>query len=285
MAEEGDSGSGPSIEQRATEMGWVPKDQWRGDPAHWADAGEYVRRGEQIVPILQSRERKTSQENQTLRSELQQMRQILQANQETIQALTEFNSADRLERAKTKKEQIISAITAARQENDVERETRLQDQLSQTNEAIRKAEEKPAQRQQQQPQQQDPNNDPVFREWRSQNSWFGTDQERTALAGGVAANLRAQNPNMPQKEFLEQVAARVSQVFDTNNRRAAPARVGGSGNGNGGSASAGKRYEDLPVAEKEACERFSKRVVGEGRAYKTQADWQKAYAAKYFEKE
>ena len=34
------------VEQKAIEQGWVPKDQWKGDPEEWRPAREFVERGE-----------------------------------------------------------------------------------------------------------------------------------------------------------------------------------------------------------------------------------------------
>ncbi len=40
------------IEQEAHNLGWVPLDQWRGDPEKWTDADTFVKRGKEIMPIL-----------------------------------------------------------------------------------------------------------------------------------------------------------------------------------------------------------------------------------------
>lgn len=56
--------SDPAMESRARDMGWAPKDKWRGDPEKWVDAKEFVRRGEEVLPIVTA-------ENRRLKAELE----------------------------------------------------------------------------------------------------------------------------------------------------------------------------------------------------------------------
>ena len=40
------------IEQEAITLGWVPQDQFKGDPAKWTDAETFVARGKEKVVLL-----------------------------------------------------------------------------------------------------------------------------------------------------------------------------------------------------------------------------------------
>ena len=40
------------IEEKAVAMGWVPLEEWKGDPEQHRPADEFVARGEQILPIV-----------------------------------------------------------------------------------------------------------------------------------------------------------------------------------------------------------------------------------------
>src|SRR5688572_12359429 len=42
----------PKIEAEAKEMGWKPKEAWKGDPEGWRPADEFVKRGKEILPIV-----------------------------------------------------------------------------------------------------------------------------------------------------------------------------------------------------------------------------------------
>lgn len=44
--------------ERAVRLGWVPRDEFRGDPARWTDYPAFLERGEQMLPIANERVRK-----------------------------------------------------------------------------------------------------------------------------------------------------------------------------------------------------------------------------------
>ena len=46
------------VEQEALQLGWIPQDQFRGDPAKWTDAETFVTRGKEILPILRKNNEK-----------------------------------------------------------------------------------------------------------------------------------------------------------------------------------------------------------------------------------
>lgn len=47
----------PEDISEATGMGWVPKDRFKGNPDLWRPAGEFVRRGREVLPIVQKTNR------------------------------------------------------------------------------------------------------------------------------------------------------------------------------------------------------------------------------------
>jgi hypothetical protein len=55
--EQAEAQDSPEDISEATGMGWVPKDKFRGNPDLWKPAAEFVRRGREILPIVQKRER------------------------------------------------------------------------------------------------------------------------------------------------------------------------------------------------------------------------------------
>ena len=46
--------STPDDISKAREMGWLPKDKWRGNPDNWRSAKEFVKRGEDFLPIIKA---------------------------------------------------------------------------------------------------------------------------------------------------------------------------------------------------------------------------------------
>ena len=48
----------PELEKRAKMMGWVPKEEFRGDITKWTPADQYVKRADELMPIMKTQMRK-----------------------------------------------------------------------------------------------------------------------------------------------------------------------------------------------------------------------------------
>lgn len=276
----------PDVEVRAREMGWIAKEEFKGDEAKWVDAQTFVERGESFVPFLKADRKRLESEVGQLKGQLAQVSNQFAASQESIEELKNFNANMARERAKSRRTELHAEIKAAREEEDVEKEGELMDELSEVNKTLKA--EPPARQQprQQQPRGEDHSQNPILQAWMSENSWFGKDAERTHLAQGVATALRADPANaslIGTKAFLDRVSARVEQIMPSGAPRNGYDRVEGGARSAGTGSSGGKSYADLPSDAKEACEKQAKKLVGEGRAFKTVEDWRKHYVTKYFE--
>lgn len=295
-----------AVEQRAREMGWSPKEQWRGNPDHWIDASTFVQRGEQVLPILQANLRQRDAQLATLRQTSQQQAEQLRAANEAIQVLTNISTEQGRTAAKEKRRELLKQQAQARTDGNTDLEIELGEQIADVTAEIQAGQEaaaastksgkKPQQQQRQQPpagdsgnndSQNDPTRDPNYIAFRDANPWFGTDRRKTALATAIGEELRADpaNANLVGKAFFDRITAEVNKVF-------APARpaskVEGAANGGGGNnageidPASGKSYADLPADAKEACLRQGKALIGEGKAFKTEAEWRKYYVSMYF---
>lgn len=278
----------PEVEARAKEMGWIPKEEFKGDEAKWIDAATFVERGETLLPIVKADRRRLEGEVGQLRGQLAQVTSQFQASQEAIEELKAFNANVTKERAKSRRAELHEEIKKAREDEDVEREGELMDELSEVNVILKeqpKARQNPPARQQQGG-NGDVQQNPVLQAWMQENSWFGKDPERTHLAQGIAMALRADPANsalVGTKAFLDKVSARVEEIMPSGARRNGHDKVEGGARSSGGGSGGGKTYADLPADAKEVCEKQAKRLVGEGRAFKTVEDWRKHYVTKYFE--
>jgi len=271
-----------SVEVRASEMGWVPQETFRGDPERWIDAETFVKRGEELMPLLRANNKKLQEELQGVRHSLTETQNLLKASAESIEALKEFNSKAVREQAKEKRTEIVDAIKQARESGDVETEMALTDQLQEQTAAI-KAAEKPAR---ETPSvTTDYSSTPDWKAWTAENEWFGQDKRKTALALGIADELRTNGEKILGKSFLDKVSAEVEKIFGEP-VRSGVSKVEGAGRSSGGNSSGsngGKSFSDLPNDAKQACEKQSDRLVGPGRAFKTKEDWRRHYVTKYFE--
>lgn len=274
--DEGSSGEAQAqrqaIETRAVEMGWSPKDQWRGDPTKWMDADVFVERGEQLLPFVRA-------ENRRLRERMEGQGQELNSLRSQIKELTDFNSEMTTERLKTKRVELTGKIKEARESGDVEAEMELADELAEVNTKIREPKTKSTNPS---PSESDPTQNPEFKEWTTANEWFGSDQRRTDYAMAVAQRLRVEK-GLSGRALLTAVGAEVAEVFGTNSRRREPSRVdSSSGTPPRNSEGNGRAYSDLPADARAVCDRQVAKFVGKGKAFATQKEWQTHFCKQYF---
>jgi hypothetical protein len=291
-------------------MGWSPKEQWRGDPNRWIDAPDFVKRGEEVLPILQGHSRKSDAKIQQLEAQLQRTTTLLTAAQESINVLTNLNTKASRDAAKDKRKELLRAQAQARRDENHDLEVELGEQIADQTAAIQQAEaevdgagedgkasttkgKKKAPAASADP-STNPVNDPIFQAWNAENTWFGTDNRKTALAVEIGREIRnsPEGAALQGRIFFDKVTEEVNKMF-TQHRQAAGSKVesggaggnGGNGSSNGGSGGAGgsgKSYSELPADAKAACERQSAWVVGEGRAFKDINAWRKHYTQTYF---
>lgn len=278
-----------SIEEKARELGWAPKESFRGDKEKWIDAEAYVKRGEELMPILRANNAKLLGEVSTLRGELSSTRDMLKAAAESIEALKEYNTEATLRTAKIESANLTEALKAARAEGDVEKEHEIAEQLEEHRQAIKEAGKPVVKKDEPVPTIKE---DPAFVTWREENPWFGQgpshDKRRSSVMLAIATELRNDpaNTGLKGREFLDKVVDELEKTFPSQEpRRSGNGKVEGGGRGSGGSGGGGdvgKTYSDLPADVKVVCDRQAGRLVGPNRAYKTLNDWRAKYAEDYF---
>jgi len=274
------------IETQAREMGWRPKEEFRGAEDKWVDAATFVERGEHVLPIVKATAERLRGDLTRTNAELTKVTEALKASQETIQALERYHQDDvkqKVEQARTKlKAELKEAIKAG----DVDAQTDLTVAIGELNSAEaaretedgeRKPERKPAP-------VKDYTNEPEFVAWRADNQWFGSDRAKTAIAYDITARLRSEGDKTVGRTFLDKVAVETSKEV---------ARLGGgrprgkveasrsSGSAGGGGVN-GKTYADLPADAKQACDSYERDLVGPDRRYKTADEWRQSYTKQFF---
>lgn len=286
-AEALESKASPEQQKAAAEMGWVAPDKFRGAPEKWIDADVFLERGEQIMPILRSTNKRLTGEISTLSRTVKELTDKLDASADSMTALKEFHSEEVKRRLAETKRELTADLKKAREDGNVDREVEIVGELSQLKpvEEAHKDDDKVAL-----PRKAPPASDPEYDAWKRDNPWFGVDHRKTALAIGIGNEIRSKEreEGVPDGEgikgraFLEKVQIELDQMF----------KPAGGGNGKvegarggGGGSQRGKRFADLPADAQNACHGFAGRLVGEGRAYKTMADWESAYVKDYYEGE
>lgn len=191
------------IEQKALEQGWVPQDQWTGEPDDWRPAKEFVDRGELFKKIDEVR-----RENKQLR---QGHEELLKHHQRVRQAAYE-------EALATLKAQKKAALA----EGDVDAVVEIDEKIDEQKEAHRQA--------QTQQVQQAAQTDPVFDSWVAKNAWYNADPVMKGAADEVARQVFLRGTR-DKEEILAAVEREVKKAFPNkfeNPRRAAAPAVEGS---------------------------------------------------------
>lgn len=151
---DGDGGelAPPTFEDLASDMGWRPQEQWRGDPEKWKPAHEFIR--------------STVDVNTKLSSRLKGVEDTLHRVASTSAQLTE------------------RAVAEARQKVLTERQEAIEmGDVAGVNAADAKLRSLP---------EPEPLTPPETQDFQARNDWFGKDQEATAWAVNRAGELAKQ---------------------------------------------------------------------------------------------
>ena len=266
-------------EREARSRGWRPKDQFRGRPEEWVDSDVFMERVQQVMPILKGELRRTTAELDETKGLAQTLQHRLEEQQKEIDALKATGAAAT---ADQERETLVAGIMQAREAGDTRSDILLSAKLA-------ALEGRPAPTPATKPNPPAPEvqtrDSPIFKEWVEENSWWNDDPVKRATATGVAQKLAAEHrlEGLTPRERLDMIASETDKYIGV--RKAMPtSRVNGSRPTGGGQPSgAGKGWDDLPAnAKAQAMRQASKfKLVGEGKAFKTAADWQKFYAQDY----
>lgn len=58
------------LEAEARELGWVPEDEFKGDKARWVDAETFVKKGEEVMPLIKAQNARLKRELDSIKKDL-----------------------------------------------------------------------------------------------------------------------------------------------------------------------------------------------------------------------
>ena len=270
-----------AIEAKAREMGWRPPEQFNGDPSQYRDAEEFIKRGEEMLPIIRSRLDRTAEENKQLKAEIAKQKSDFDKR---VQRLEHTSTAA----LQTQRQQLIDhyegKMRDAAENGDPDAYDRLRDErndkVKEIDKAVESAEETAEIEHIEQPAQQQPKFAPEVDQWRTQNPWFGTDPILTSTAQAYSAQLQQEHPGLTVDQNLAQVRKFMESKFPekfslpegvTGGQTADPA-IGGSRQA--GASVAGQGAAQLPPEARQAGEGFVKEGL-----YENLEDYAKDYFA------
>ena len=223
----------PEIEEKARKMGWTPKDEFRGDPAKWRDAEEFVDRGENMLPILRKTVEKQQREMAELQKSILEMREYHSKTEQRAYAKAYG------ELKAKQMEAVAAGNTEVFQQIDQEIES-LQEEVSQKPKPDDKKQEVP----------------PEYTEWATRNRWVSTDPNMLAYGEAQFDYIRRTKPGMSYAEQLEEVTKAVKKEFPekfSNPRRTSAPSVEGA---TAVAKKGGKSYADMPKEARDTCDRL-----------------------------
>lgn len=184
----------PDYESQAREQGWVPQEEYTGDPSKWKDAKKFVEDGEHIAALATKRKRDLERELDEMRVTLSQQQQVF-ARQAQKDRQERDALISQLEEARAK------AITHGNGNEAVQLERQ-----------IRSLENENQMAQQFQP-------TPVAMAWHRNNPWYGADEKLTRAADGIGQSYRALNPTASESEILDHVSEEIRKLSGMQGRR------------------------------------------------------------------
>jgi len=210
------------VQQEALQQGWVPKEEFDGDPERWVDAGEFVRRGELF--------RKIESQSKELKDVKKALSELAKHNSKIREV--EYNRA--LEGLKAQKKEALS-------EGDADRVVDIDDKID-----LVKDQQKQLQNQlHQEAQQQTPEVHPELAGWIAKNPWYETNPEMRKFADRMGLALAGDmSPTDVLKEVEKEVKSRFKDKFRNPNRDK-PGAVEGAVNRQGKSAEADLELSDV----------------------------------------
>ena len=240
----------------AGKKGWVPKDKYKGDPAKWKPASQFLADGEKFNKNLQSRLERLEQENEQLKKSGKAFAEYHEQQMQAKQA--EIDTA--IKQLRVQKSQ----ATADGEHNlAVEIEDRIE--LLREEKAGLKKEAAKEEKTSLRPPEENLNS-PVVKEWvEDGNEWFNERPDLQQYAFEYANEL-VNKTTVRGRKFLDMVAEHMREEFPrqfakidgkkTTERRndQTESAAGGAGNGKSGSYS----IHDLPAEELQLMREFVK---------------------------
>lgn len=228
----------------ARELGWVPKEEYKGDPERWKDAQKFVEDGEKILPIVRS-------QNKRLKDELTAKEAEFAKRLEAIERVTSKALERQKEQHKAELAAIKSQMKSAVEDGDVKTYEALEQKRDALMAAEPKAEDAEPESQQ-----------AVMDKWVASNGWYMEDFDLASEAERYSQFVARKNPKISLADNLAQTEAHIKAKYpDKFGGQAKPAPKNAlsavdSGGAFPGGRSARKSYSDLPPEARAACDRF-----------------------------
>ena len=238
-------------EARARRLGWVPLEDFKGDPAKHRSAEEFLERGESMLPLLK-------RDNDRLHDGMTKLERRLEEQSRTFAQYVEFATKGEERAYKRALSELEAKRDSAIETADVNAARQAQRQIDELNKDAMQA-PKPVPKPEEAPQV-----DPVVQSWISENTWFDKSPSLRAYSVEVFGELERQFPGKSRSELLaetkQKTMDRFPEKFGVNPKREDAGAVATPGAVAHQRRKAGRSYDDLPAEAKKACDKFVKTI-------------------------
>lgn len=254
------SDGGESIEDQARVRGWVPKDEWEGDPDKWCDAETFVERGREFNNVLKN-------ENAALRKELKELTRELKKRFSNMEAAERRGYESALADLEARRIQAVEDGDVASFQKIDKEVAKLQKEVgTEPDQAdiAKRAQE-------------------AFIDFRENNPWYDranlasaseTDREARIYADLLADKWTKQGRHLEldPDEFMTEIAAETKKKFPALGLRKKPASDVSAPTANRGPR--GRTFADLPPEAKAMADKLVKKgILPDRAAYVKTYDW------------
>lgn len=250
LEQSGDVTIASDSEARARRLGWVAKEEFKGDPDKHRSAEEFLERGETMLPLLK-------RDNDRLHEKLSQFERKIEEQSKTFAQFVEFTSKSEERAYKRAITELEAKRDAAIDTADGNAARKAQSEIDQLNKDAAAA-PKPV------PAADTGVIDPVIQSWRQENEWFDKSPSLRAYSIEVFGDLEKQYPGKSRSELLaetkQKTVERFPDKFGINTRRDEASTVTTPGGVTQPRKKAGRTYDDLPPEAKKACDKFVKQI-------------------------
>jgi len=277
--------AGQDDEAEARKLGWAPREKWRGKPEEFVEAGEFLRRGREVMPILRTQFDRTRAENEKLRKELEETKADFDRRVKTTERMTQrlleqqraqmVQEFDAKKRDAAAKGDIAEFDRVSRQERDAYSRIAEENKAAQA-EAVKTppgAPELPDE----------------VKQWAGRNQWFFQDNSLKLEAEALHVRLLQESPGMSLSDNLETVTETLKQRYpqkfgvkpatngDARQAERGYSAVEGSTSMRGAPSSRSRGWKELPREAKDACEQMIERGYLKGDRKAIQDNYAKTY--------
>ena len=232
------------IEQQAREQGWVPFEEWKGDPKDWRPPEVFIERGEYFRTMKNQKKKIDNLEDQ-------------------LQELVNMQSKIREDERKNTISELKKQKKDAMEDQDFDAVAEIDEKLDQAKEeelSEKYRKDTTQNNSDQQNNQLSSDQQEILDDWMSKNIWYDNDENKREYADTIGLGYRSRNPNASLQEVLDYVGKEVAARFGTStpqqNRSSSPVADSQTTTAPKSSKNKKKSYNDLSDQQKNIAKRF-----------------------------